>query len=591
MRRALINTLLLAVILLLGFALQAHAQTPAPVTIPARLAAADNSSDNRASAQPSAPSVTELDEVRRLVREQGEELRRLRETVTQQSSVINELRERVAHTETTNAPLTDTLAATTATTPQNAQGSAKPATTDERLTRVEAQAKKTTDTVAKQLGNIAFSGDLRLQYDSFYGQLNAAPNNADPTILGNELSARQRLRLRARLAMRGEIGKTFDWGLRFSTGGLSDVISANQVLTDFYNRKQFALDQAYLTWKPTRLPGLRLQGGKFETPWLHTEMTFDNDIQPEGINETYARDFKNSRLQNLTLVAWQLPFLERNAAFIRNINNEVSTDQSRRAGRDLALYGGQLRTRFAIAPKTDLTLSATDLYFSGTQFITPVQFFGNQVQLPVTITIPASGNAPAQTVTGQALIARELLVAGNGNLGISSATNNALNRDGRLASGYNLVDIIGRLDLTQSKRFPVALILNYVTNTQTRSVVAAGTNGANVLQPNHENKGFWAEVSAGKTKARGDLFFDYTFMRIEKDAVLTPFNFSDIAQQSDIRANRVIFTYTVDPRVLLTATGIFTQRANGLLGVFTAAPAGSLNRQTVRLQFDTTFRF
>lgn len=591
MRRGLTNTLLLPGILLFGFALQAHAQTPAPATISSRIAAADNSSgDNRASAQPSVPSVPELDEVRRLVREQGEELRRLRETVTQQSSVINELRERVAHTETTNAPLTDTLSATT-TPPQNAQGSAKPATTDERLTRVEAQAKKTTDTVAKQLGNIAFSGDLRLQYDSIYGQLNAAPNNADQTILGNELSARQRLRLRARLAMRGEIGKTFDWGLRFSTGGLSDVISANQVLTDFYNRKQFALDQAYLTWKPKSAPGLRLQGGKFETPWLHTEMTFDNDIQPEGINESYARDFKNSRLQNLTLVAWQLPFLERNAAFIRNVNNEVSIDQSRRAGRDLALYGGQLRTRFAIAPKTDLTLSATDLYFSGTQFITPVQFFGNQVQLPVTITIPASGNAPAQIVTGQALIARDLLVAGNGNLGISSATNNALNRDGRLASGYNLVDIIGRLDLTQSKRFPVALILNYVTNTQTRSVVAAGTNGANVLQPNHENKGFWAEVSAGKTKARGDLFFDYTFTRIEKDAVLTPFNFSDIAQQSDIRANRVIFTYTVDPRVLLTATGIFTQRANGLLGVFTAAPANSLNRQTVRLQFDTTFRF
>jgi len=571
--------------LIFVYALLTQAQTPEP---------AAHASQSVFAVDGRAPETldSEMKEVRQQLREQGEELRRLRETVTQQSRTIDELSKRVASpTETGTAPHTDALSATNASLPQNAQSSAKSATTDERLTRVEAQAKKTTETVSRQLGNIALSGDLRLQYDTIFGQLNASLNNSDPTVLGNKLSPRDRLRLRARLAMRGEIGKTFDWGLRFSTGGLSDVISANQVLTDFYSRKQFALDQAYLTWKPTRVPGLRFQGGKFETPWLHTEMTFDNDIQPEGINELYSRDFKNSRLQNLTFAAWQLPFLERNSAFIRNASNEVSIDQSRRAGRDLGIYGGQLRTRFAIKPQLDFTLAATDLYFSGTQFITPVQFFGNQVQLPVTITIPATVNAPAQTVTGQALIARDLLVAGNGNLGVSTATNNAINRDGRLASGYNLVDLIGRLDLTGSKRFPVALIFNYVMNTQTHDVVAVGANGVNALQRNRENKGFWAEASAGKTKDHGDLFFDYTFTRIEKDAVLTPFNLSELAQQSDIRANRIIFTYTVDPRVLLTATGIFTQRANALLGVFNATPVGSLNRSTVRLEFDTTFRF
>ncbi len=571
--------------LVFGYALLTQAQRPEP---------AAHASQSVFAVDGRAPETldSEIKEVRQLLREQGEELRRLRETVTQQSHIIDELSKRVASpTETGIAPLTGALSAATTRLPQNAQSSAKSATTDERIARVEAQAKKTSETVAKQIGNLMFSGDLRFQYDSIFGQLNASPNNSNPAILGNELSARDRLRLRARLAMRGEIGKSFDWGLRFSTGNLSDVVSANQVLTDFYSRKQFALDQAYLTWKPTGVPGLRLQGGKFETPWLHTEMTFDNDIQPEGINETYSRDFKKSRLQNLTFVAWQLPFLERNAAFIRNANNEVSIDQSRRAGRDLDLYGAQLRTRFAVKPHLALTLAATDLYFSGTQFISPVQFFGNQVQLPVTINIPATANTPAQTVTGQALIARDLLVAGNGNLGISTVTNNAVNRDGRLASGYNLVDLIGRLDLTRSTRFPVSLTLNYVMNTQTHDVVAVGANGADIFQRNRENEGFWAEVSTGKTTTRGDLFFDYTFMRIEKDAVLTPFNFSEIAQQSDVRANRVVFTYTVDPRVLLTATGTFTQRANGLLGVFSATPINSLNRPTARLQFDTTFRF
>jgi len=91
--------------------------------------------------------------------------------------------------------------------------------------------------------------------------------------------------------------------------------------------------------------------------------------------------------------------------------------------------------------------------------------------------------------------------------------------------------------------------------------------------------------------SRGDMQFDYTFVRLEKDAVLTPFNFSDFTQQSDTRVHRLQFNYTADPHVVLSIISIINQRANGLLGVFGNTPAGSLNRPTTRLQFDTTFRF
>jgi hypothetical protein len=182
-------------------------------------------------------------------------------------------------------------------------------------------------------------------------------------------------------------------------------------------------------------------------------------------------------------------------------------------------------------------------------------------------------------------------VAGHGNLGVSTASNNAVNRDGRLASGFNLVDLIARLDLKHSKRFPVTVLLNLVTNTQTRDVVRAGPGGADLVLPNHENTGFWGEVQVGQTRARGDMLFGYTFLRVEKDAVLTPFNFSDVTQQSDMRAHRLAFAYAVDPRVTFSITGIVTQRANELLGPFLPTPAGSLNRATTRLQFDTIIRF
>jgi hypothetical protein len=135
------------------------------------------------------------------------------------------------------------------------------------------------------------------------------------------------------------------------------------------------------------------------------------------------------------------------------------------------------------------------------------------------------------------------------------------------------------------------LLLDFVTNTQTHPVAVAGANDSTIFLNNDEKSGYWAELQVGKTRERGDLLFGYTFIRIEKDAVLTPFNYSDLIQQSDIRTHRFNMSYAADPRVVLTLTGIVTKRANGLAGVFGTNPPGSLNHPTTRLQFDTIFRF
>ena len=539
-------------------------------------------------------------EVQKQLREQQQEMERMRSLVMEQSRVINDLLLRVEETERRMAPgvvrtssiaTSDVVSGAASVSPDSALSAQVAGEQDARIAKVEEQTKKNSETIAKQLGSLTFSGDIRLRYESFYGLLNSSANGNDPAILGNPLTTRQRFRVRARLAIRGQIGKEFDWGLRLATGSFADATSTNQTLTDFYNRKPFGLDQAFISWAPARLKGLRLQVGKFDVPWARTEMTIDNDLQPEGFNETYSRNFKKSALKNITFVAWQLPFLERNSAFVRNANGTINVDESNRAGRDLALYGGQVRTRFEFSPTIALTLSVSDLYFSGTQFISPIQVFGSNIQLPVTFTIPATATSPAQTITTQISVPRDLLIAGNGTLGLSTATNNAVNRDGRLASGYNLVDVMSRLELNQIKRFPVTLLLDFVTNTQTHDVVVAGSGGANIFLKNNENNGYYAEFQAGRQKDSGDIQFGYTFFRIEKDAVLTPFNFSDIFQQSDTRAHRINFSYTADPRVVLSFIGIITERPNGLLGVFGATPPGSLNRPTTRLQFDTTFKF
>jgi hypothetical protein len=547
-----------------------------------------------------------FEEMRRQLREQREQIDELRAALKEQSRLIGELHARVEHAEQ-QATQSSTVVREAAYVrgagasdgAGEAAGAAQNPELEKRVARVEEQSKKTGEAVARQLGSLTFSGDLRFRYESFYGQQNALASGDNPAALGNPLSTRQRLRMRARFNVRGRVTDEFEWGLRLATGSFADMISTNQTLTDFFTRKPFALDQAYVTYKPKALPGFQVQAGKFETPWTRTELTWDNDISPEGLNESYTRAFKGSAFKNFALVAWQLPVLERNAAFVVGADGHVDLSASARAGRDLALYGAQARTEIAPSKNVSLKLSASDLYFSGTQFITPAQVFGTNIQFPVTFTIPASGTTPARTVTTQVSIPRELLVAGNANLGLSPANTNAVNRDGRLSSGYNLVDLIARADLTHSKRWPVMLLFNFVDNTQAHAVVKAGPAGADVLLPNHEGRGYWAEFQVGKDVlrlpvdkiARGDVMLNYTFIRIGQDAVLTPFNGSDLGQASDARVHRFIAGYALDPRVQLTLTGFFTQRPNGLLGPFAQTPTGSLNRTLTRLQFDTILRF
>jgi hypothetical protein len=589
--RCLVKRSFVIVWLFICFAFSAFAQSSA--TRPT----AGDAAVVRESLRPTS-KVDKAEEERRTLRA---EVERLRDTVTQQLKLIDKLQERIEQTEQSaiSLPAADLksrakevqavmtgAASKTAAAPEEHTISL-----EERLGRLEAQTKRTSESLARNVESLNFSGEIRLRYESTFGQLNGSANAENPAVLGNELTARNRMRIRARLAVRGKIGNEFEWGLRLSTGSTSALTSTNQTLTDFYSRKPFSLDQVYISYKPARVPGLRLQGGKFEAPWVHTDLTFDKSIQTEGLNESYSRDFKTATLRNFSLVAWQLPFLERNSAFIRKPDGTVSKDESHRAGRDLALYGGQARVRLQPDSDVALTLSVADLYFSGTQFISPLQFFGGQLQLPVTFTIPATATEPARTVTAQVAIPREFLVSGNAGLGLSTATNNAVNRNGRLSSGYNLVDMLGRLDFLRSARYPVALTFNYIVNTQVRDVIIAKADGADLILPNNENRALWAEIQVGKTQERGDMQFGYTFMRIAKDAVLTPFNYDDLMQQSDVRAQRFSFGYAADSRVILSLTGIVAKRLNGLGGVFGATPAGSLNTPATRLQFDTTFRF
>src|SRR5262245_59175280 len=95
------------------------------------------------------------------------------------------------------------------------------------------------DDLYKKFGSLRFSGDLRFRFEPFRNQgfdaLSSAPD-------------RNRLRIRARLALDGTIDKHFDWGLKLATGIFTDPVTTNQTLTDFFERKPLALERAFLRY-------------------------------------------------------------------------------------------------------------------------------------------------------------------------------------------------------------------------------------------------------------------------------------------------------------------------------------------------------
>jgi len=99
-----------------------------------------------------------------------------------------------------------------------------------------------------------------------------------------------------------------------------------------------------------------------------------------------------------------------------------------------------------------------------------------------------------------------------------------------------------------------------------------------------EKDGYWVGASLGQTKEKKDWLLGYYYTRIQQDAVLVPFNFSDILA-SNSRAHMPTFAYQVANNVTLQWSGLFSQRANR---VVIASPE---NRFLNRMQFDVLYRF
>jgi Skp family chaperone for outer membrane proteins len=452
---------------------------------------------------------------------------------------------------------TATVAANLQETPTN-KSQQNAGSSDERIRNLERE--------IQGLGPISFSGDVRLRGEPFFG---------GPT---DESLDRMRARVRARFNAFATLGEQFRAGLTLASGDINDPTSTNQTLTGFYTRKAVALDQAFVEFTPKDFKPLTLVGGKFRYPWYNTELTWDKDLNPEGVAETLAFKLDTPVLKRIAFIGFQLPFAE--------MAGTAPTDK--RITQSIT-YGGQLQTNWRLTSWLNFNAYAAYYDYRGADSIALAlaRASTKNPQTPFSGYLPLTSGNPVQDSTYTTTATTIITVNGTAYpTGVTSVTN------AQFASKFGLFDTIARFDInTGHPQIPISFIGDYVQNTEAcgnlPNIAAAPANTSattykqtlNSPCSSHYRRGYWAEGDVGRLEKKGDLQFGYTRIYIEREAVLGNFNYSDIRQGTNVTQHRFTSFYQFDPRVQLGFTALVGR------------PLGTTEPWLTRLQFDTIYIF
>ncbi|MCG8315396.1 MAG: putative porin [Pseudomonadales bacterium] len=97
---------------------------------------------------------------------------------------------------------------------------------------------------------------------------------------------RHRLRTRLRLGIKAEVTPGIKAEARLVTGNSSDPVSENQTLGNYGESFEISLDRANLQYKSYE-NDLKLVGGRFKNPFMHTDLVWDSDYHFDGVAASY----------------------------------------------------------------------------------------------------------------------------------------------------------------------------------------------------------------------------------------------------------------------------------------------------------------
>jgi hypothetical protein len=442
------------------------------------------------------------------------------------------------------------------------QASSSAAESKTALAVVDKQSKdedKKVSSLQDLVGRFRLSGDIRLRGEDIFQDCPACVT-------------RNRARLRVRFGVDGRLNENFMGGFALATGSLGDLTSANESLTNFFERKTIGLDRGYITFNTVAARWLSLTGGKFAYTWARTSLTLDPDINPEGFNQKFSWDLKTPFLKNFTVQGMQLLY------------NEVAK------GDDSFALGGNMSAAFQLGPLTT-TPSFTLIDWGFPDAMLNASAFATQATTSGTPPIQIPGEGPG-CATGSGLPSvPPCAIASNG---MTNSTFVDAKGQRHFLSGFEYADFILNSQLeTGLSRFPLNLVLEYENNLKAASH-PLDSKGKVITSIGSQNQAYLGEISIGQIKSKNDLQFGYGFWRSGQDSILATFSESEQRAATNIIEHHIFASWRVRSNVVAAYNAWIGRTLNSNLQHAVLAPGvtpGEKEPFVMRHQFDLIYSF
>ena len=357
-----------------------------------------------------------------------------------------------------------------------------------------------------------------------YNQINAAGGivRAGPNALLNTTEDQNRLRVRARFGFDTDLGAGWTTGLRLATGSTGEIIATrNQTLGTYGAGYTVTFDQAYLRWTGQSSTGRQVftaYGGRFENPFLSSDLIWYNDLTFEGVVTNYRVNLSSDSTEPrhdlfVTLGAFPL--------------TSFSPFGSNPSTKEKWLLGGQLGADLFTDNDSRLRFGAAYYEY---KHITGIR------------------NQPFSTLYNWT--APTFVQKGNTMFDISNTTDPTVNLFA-LAANYRILDLIALGDIHVLPRYSLTYTLEALRNYGFKEADVMANVGYYV-KPRTE--GYRVDLGFGTSSPPtfGSWRATVGYRYVQRDAVLDAFNDEDFhLGGTDAKGYTLIFDFSFNPRVWL----------------------------------------
>jgi hypothetical protein len=383
-----------------------------------------------------------------------------------------------------------------------------------------------------------WSGDIRIrgEADDFantnaqnaylnYNEINSAGgiSKAGAEALLNTTEDQNRLRLRARFGFDADLGDGWSTAMRLATGSTGQIIATtNQTLGTYEEAYTITLNEAMLRWTGQSSSDRQIftaYAGRFDDPWLSTDLIWYNDLTFEGVIGNYRLNLSddNDHRHDLFLTLGGIPL------------TSFSPFDSDATDKQKWLAAGQLGADFTTDNDSRLRFGAA--------YYDYIHIVGMRNALDSTL---YNWTAPTFVQKGNTMF----------DISNSSNLDPTLNLFG-LASNFRIVDLIFVGDLHVLPRYSVGWTLEALKNVGFNTAEVEARFGSYVAP---RTRGYRADLNFGSSGPPqfGSWRASVGYRYLERDAVLDAFNDEDFhLGGTDAKGYTILYDFNFNPHVFL----------------------------------------